>query len=211
MREESVQKLLNEAAEWRLIGILFQCPEGSWRHQVNALAEETQAADLRAAAKAANKEASAGLYHSIFGPGGPAPPREVSYRDWAQPGYLISELTSYYQAFSYHPEMLEAADHVSVEAGFIAYLRLKEAYALARSDFEHADIAAEASRQFIEDHLSVYAQRLATALENSNIRYLALAGAALQRRAGLPKNKPAPLELPVLSDGDASAFDCGES
>ena len=155
------RRLLNEAVEWRLIGLLFQCPDSNWQHQVDALAEETPDADLRAAAAAANTEASAGLYHSIFGPGGPAPPREVSYRDWAQPGYLMSELTSYYRAFSYRPEMLEAADHVSVEAGFVAYLRLKEAYALASSDFEHAEVVAQASRQFIEDHLSVYARRLA--------------------------------------------------
>jgi nitrate reductase assembly molybdenum cofactor insertion protein NarJ len=203
--------LLNEAAEWRLISLLFQCPDSNWQHQVNALADETRDADLRASAAAANMKASAGLYHSIFGPGGPAAPREVSYRDWAQPGYLMSELTSYYAAFSYRPDMPEAADHVSVEAGFIAYLRMKEAYALASSDFEHADIAAEASRLFIEDHLSVYAHRLARLLENSSIRYLALAAAALQQRAGLPKNKSAALGLPVLYDGDASVFDCGDA
>jgi nitrate reductase assembly molybdenum cofactor insertion protein NarJ len=201
--------LLSEAAEWRLISLFFQCPEASWQHHVNALAGETDDSDLQAAAAAANTEASAGLYHSIFGPGGPAPPREVSYRNWAQPGYLMSELTSYYDAFAYHPEMLEAADHVSVETGFIAYLRLKEAYAMTCCDSEHAGAAAAAARQFIEDHLSVFAERLAAMLGRSGIRYLALAGEALLRRTGPPRTKSAALELPILQDGDVSDFDCG--
>ena len=67
--------LLREAAEWRLISLLFECPNEEWQAQVAALAAEITDADLKAAAVAAREEAGEGIYHTIFGPGGPAAPR----------------------------------------------------------------------------------------------------------------------------------------
>ncbi len=162
-------KLLREAAEWRLLGLLFECPSPMWREQVEALAAEVADAELRAAVEAVRREVSEGLYHSIFGPGGPAPPREISYRHWMQPGYLLSELTRYYNAFAYQPTLLEAPDHVSVETGFVAYLTLKEAYAEASADEEHAAVRREAVQQFISDHRSTMTEPLARSLEHSGV------------------------------------------
>ncbi|MBL8169700.1 MAG: molecular chaperone TorD family protein [Acidobacteria bacterium] len=206
-------QLLREAAEWRLLSLLFECPSPSWREQIEALAVEVADADLKAAVEAARREASEGLYHSIFGPGGPAPGREISYRDWAQPGYLLSELTSYYEAFAYHPDqtaIVEAPDHVSVETGFIAYLKLKEAYAEAIADDEHAVVTREAAQQFIHEHLSVMTEPLACSLEHSGVEYLALAGKALLARVGQPREKPFRQNLPVLSAVEDSEFACAE-
>ena len=86
------RNLLEQAAEWRLVSLLFECPTKNWREQVAAISLEISDQELRAAAECAQSEASEALYHSIFGPGGPAPPREVSYRESVQLGYLISEL-----------------------------------------------------------------------------------------------------------------------
>ena len=86
--------LLRQAAEWRLIGLLFECPAGSWRDDLVALARDIDDPLLRAAVTHALEEASEGLYHSTFGPGGPAPPREVTYVKAVQLGYLLSELTA---------------------------------------------------------------------------------------------------------------------
>ncbi len=194
---------LREAAEWRLIGLLLECPRAGWPDQVRRLASEVSDPALREAAQAAAGEAAEGLYHSIFGPGGPAPPREVSYRDSVQLGYLMAELASYYDAFAYQPDTPEVPDHVAVEAGFIGYLRLKEAYAVASGDPERAEITSEAARRFIDEHLSVMAEPLAAALENSGVRYLALAAQALLRRTGPPRT------LPVLSSDTESLFTCG--
>lgn len=119
-------QFLVEAAEWRLISLFFDCPTGDWFDQVDALGKQVYDKRLKRAAKFARKQASEGMFHSIFGPGGPAPGREVSYRGWVQPGYLLSELASCYNAFSYKPMTAEVPDHVSVETGFVAYLRLKE-------------------------------------------------------------------------------------
>ncbi|MBK9162872.1 MAG: hypothetical protein IPM21_03010 [Acidobacteria bacterium] len=83
---------------------------------------------LRRAARSAQKEASEGLFHSIFGPGGPAPGREVSYRGWVQPGYLLSELSTFYNAFSYQPKTHEFRTTLPSDR-LHSCLRLKEFHA----------------------------------------------------------------------------------
>jgi hypothetical protein len=122
----------------------------------------------------------------------------------------MSELNGYYEAFSYRPSSSEPADHVSVKASFLGYLRLKEAYAISRSELDHAAISAEAARCFLEDHVSVTAARLAGTLESCGLRYLSLAGRALARRVGA--RRTAGLGLPpVLNEpraDDESLFDC---
>ncbi len=201
--------LLREAAEWRLISLFFDCPTGDWFEQVDALGKQVSDKHLKRAAKLAQKQASEGLFHSIFGPGGPAPGREVSYRGWVQPGYLLSELSSFYDAFSYKPVTSEVPDHVGVETGFIAYLRLKELYGLECGDKESADISLKASCTFIDEHLSKFVEKLSKLLAASGIDYLALAGSALFDRVGPDRDKPKQIFLPVLEDDDASMFECG--
>lgn len=211
MKTNSLQnQFLVEAAEWRLISLLFDCPSGNWLDQVEMLGKQVSDKRLKRAAKAARKEASEGLFHSIFGPGGPAPGREVSYRGWVQPGYMLSELASFYDAFSYKPTTDEVPDHVAVETGFIAYLRLKEAFALECADTESADITAKASITFIDEHLSKYAEQMSKILSNSGIEYLSLAGAALFKRVGKDKDKEKQRYLPVLeSEEEENEFQCG--
>jgi nitrate reductase assembly molybdenum cofactor insertion protein NarJ len=171
--------LLAEAARWRLIGALFECPTGNWREILDALCTLESDPDLREATCAAQTEASESLYYSVFGPGGSSSPREVSYHKHLELGSLMSELGGYYDAFGYQPDTREPGDHIAVEAGFVGYLRLKEAYALACDDSGRAQITAEATQRFIENHLSAMAAPLADSLENSGIRYLALAARAL--------------------------------
>ncbi len=210
MKAETVEnQLLVEAAEWRLISMLFDCPTGTWFDDVKALGEQVTDKQLRRAARSAQKEASEGLFHSIFGPGGPAPGREVSYRGWVQPGYLLSELSTFYNAFSYQPKTHEVPDHIAVETGFIAYLRLKELYALECGDKENAEITAEASKTFLNDHLSKFAEKIAKLLAASQVEYLELAGRALFKHVGPDKDKGKQTFLPVLEDPDERIFECG--
>mgnify|MGYP001171431128 FL=1 len=208
-KRNSTRDLLAEAAEWRLISLLFDCPSNDWLRQVEDLAGPVTDKKLKRAAKAAQKEASEGLFHSIFGPGGPAPGREVSYRGWVQPGYMLAELNSFYEAFSYKPTTNEVPDHVAVETGFIAYLRLKELFALENGDNESADVTSRAAITFVDDHISKYAQRLSKLLAASGINYLKLAGAALFDRVGPDKDKSKQIFLPVLDEENEPAFECG--
>jgi len=191
MMDTRTHALLRQAAEWRLIGLLFECPTGTWREDIVALARDVDDPLLRAAVTHALEEASEGLYHSMFGPGGPAPPREVTYVKAVQLGYLLSELTAFYDAFAYHPVTRESPDHVSVEAGFVGYLRLKEAYAVTREDDEQASVTADAAAIFMREHLSALAEPLAATLDASGLAYLAEAARALANRVGPPPSATA--------------------
>lgn len=186
-----------EAVEWRLISLLFECPGNDWLTQIRSLAEEVNDSDLQAAAAAA-QEASESEYYTTFGPGGPAAPREVSYRDTLMAGQVLGELSGYYRVFAYQPMFAEVPDHVAVETGFVAYLRLKEMYALETGNAEQAKVAADAARQFITDHLNQMAEPLAKSLSYSGIKHLELAAAALLKRVGLRQKLPAAKEAAVM-------------
>jgi nitrate reductase assembly molybdenum cofactor insertion protein NarJ len=192
-----VRSLLREAARWRLLGRLFECPSDEWRHDVMPLAKEADDAGLQAAAEQAGLTATEGQYHSVFGPGGPAPPREASYHDSVELGSLMSELAGYYDAFGYRPATSEAPDHLAVELGFVAYLRFNEAYARAVGDADRAAITAQASDRFRADHLSKFTAPLADVLSDSGIEYLAQASRVLVEYVG---HRPQRTRLPVVVD-----------
>jgi nitrate reductase assembly molybdenum cofactor insertion protein NarJ len=194
--------LLAQAAEWRLLGLLFECPNEGWRRMVAAMAREVKNVRLQGAARDALTQASEAMYHSLFGPGGPVAPREVSYRATIQLGYLLSELSAYYDTFDYHPETNEAPDHISVEIGFVAYLKLKEAYALSCGDPERAAVAAESCRQFTAEHLAATASPLALALKAIDPHYLTAAGLVLEERVGSPQGGQGPATTAVNDDDD---------
>jgi nitrate reductase assembly molybdenum cofactor insertion protein NarJ len=205
-----VVPLLRDAAAWRLLGRLFECPDQRWRADIAALASEVEDHELSAAAAAAEDGASEGQYHSVFGPGGPAPPREASYHDSIELGSLMTELSTYYDVFGYAPSAGESPDHVAVEIGFLSYLKLKEAYALLEGDEERAALAAEAAAQFAANHLATMAAPIATVLDSSHLDYLARAARILAVRAG-PRPKPATLPmLPPLAidDDEGGEFEC---
>jgi nitrate reductase assembly molybdenum cofactor insertion protein NarJ len=206
----NVRNLLREAARWRLLGRLFECPGEEWGRDVARLAQEVGDAGLQAAAEQARVTATEGQYHSVFGPGGPAPPREASYHDTVELGSLMSELAACYDAFGYRPATSEAPDHLSVELGFVAYLRFKEAYALAAGDAERAAITAQASDRFRADHLSMFTDPLADVLSDSGIEYLVQASRVMVEYVG---HRPPRTRLPVVVepvDDTGAEFPCCE-
>lgn len=200
--DHPTQDLLREAADWRLIELLLECPSAEWRERVRTLSGNIIDADLAEAASLALTQASEGVYHSTFGPGGPAPPREATHRDTLQLGYLISELGAFYESFGYTPDTQEPPDHISVQAGFVAYLKFKQAFAESCGDGEAAAITAEACREFITEHLASTADPLSRMLAASGVPYLEATARALARRAG-----PAKTRFLVLRDEDE--FGCG--
>ena len=209
--------LLREATDWRLLARLLSCPDSVWREELPTLAEATVDAQLREAVACAQNEASPELYHTIFGPGGPVAPREVSYQQTMLSGRFLAELLDYYAAFGYGLPTEEPPDHVATETDFVGYLRLKEAFASSRLDTEHAELTALAAREFLANHLSMMVEPLALLLERSDIQYLKLAGASLLQRVG-PAPQRAPFDWP---DDDAltvwqscsvtDGCDCGEA
>ncbi len=209
--DPAVRNLLVDAAAWHALEMLFQCPSPEWKRRLGDLRLEVSEPDLANAMDWAVEEASEGIFHWILGPGGPAPAREVSYRDMVQLGYLMSELTTYYDAFDFQPVTKEAPDHISVEAGFMGFLRLKEAYALACGDEERASIARQAAEHFLREHISYIAEPLSAALDHSGERYLEQAGRALLRRAGVREKQIFEILDQETVDPEDSLFDCGPS
>jgi nitrate reductase assembly molybdenum cofactor insertion protein NarJ len=208
--DDRTAKLLRDAAEWRLLSRLLECPDDRWRNEVAALAGEIGAGDVRAAVDAIDASATPGQYYSVFGPGGPAPPREATYHESVELGSLMSELASYYNMFGYAPNTVETPDHIATEVGFIAYLKFKEAFARAQGDDERADVAARAAGQFLTDHLSRVANSVASLLDGSHLKYLASAAQALASRVGArPTSGLLPMVPPSLDDDETGEFLCG--
>ena len=176
------RRLLQEAAEWRLISLLFECPDHPWSKHIELLKADVRDPLLRQIADAALAGASEGVFHSLFGPGGPVPPREVTYQGGNKSGHLLSGIAAYYQAFSYRPETMEADDHFSVETGFVAYLKVKEAYALNCGHADHAALASEAAQNFIQEHLAAWIGPFVGALTAAAPPYLVEAGKLIRAR-----------------------------
>jgi nitrate reductase assembly molybdenum cofactor insertion protein NarJ len=179
----AVTRLLGEAVDWRLLSVLLERPARDWDDAVRRLAHDAADAGLRSVAAAA-EGATEGGYLSAFGPGGVVSPREIAHSKTRDPGHVLAQLGAIYDAFAYRPHTEETPDHISVEAGFVAYLRLKEAFALARDEEEAARIASEAAALFVERHLSTFVQPVAERLSVAPDAYLAGALQALLRRTG---------------------------
>lgn len=207
--DPGVEALLRQAAEWRLLGLLLERPRDGWPADVEALAGEVSDPEIKVAAGRAREEATEGAYLALLGPGGVVSPREVSYRGMEDPGHVIAGIMAFYEAFAFHPETEEAPDHFAVEAGFLGYLCLKEAYARARGKGGQAELAAEAAASFREAHLATFAGPVAGRLEASDVRYLGLAAQILARRAG-PRRGPEPTAGPLrLACDDGCPLECG--
>jgi nitrate reductase assembly molybdenum cofactor insertion protein NarJ len=155
--------LIAEAAAWRLASLLLERPRPQWFSEIAELAAEVNEQKLCSSA-AETKEATEELYHRLFGPGGPISPREVSYCGMEDPGQVMAQLANFYQAFSFTPRREESIDHIAVEAGFVGYLFLKEAYANMQGDGASGDITKEARERFIKDHLQRCAQGIVNRL-----------------------------------------------
>ena len=147
------RELLASAAAWRMASLLLERPRPEWKIEISRLAAEVSDPRLaRCAADAA--QATEECYHRLFGPAGAVSPREVSYCGFEDPGRVISELSAFYHAFSFSPRREESIDHICVEASFIGYLFLKEAYARMRNTWASATIAKDARERFVREHLA---------------------------------------------------------
>lgn len=204
-----VQLLLGEAAAWRLLGLLFERPREGWWQEVEMLRRDVADPAIKAAADAAHVMAKEGLYLALLGPGGTVSPREVAHRGMEDPGRILADISAFYEAFAFQPETEEAPDHLSVEAGFLGYLCLKEAYARARGNDQEAEVAAQAAQRFRDEHLASFAWPVALRLEEAGIRYLSLAASALAHRSG-PRRDAAttmPASRPICDD---CPIECGQ-
>jgi TorA maturation chaperone TorD len=209
-KTSDVHAALGAAAAWRLIGLLFERPRSGWEDEITALGNELQDATLQQAVAEARRAISehgsstvAAAYLAIFGPGGGVSPREVAYRGREDPGNILADLSAFHAAFAFHPRAEDPLDHVAVEAGFVGYLHLKEAFARSNADAEATRTSAEAAESFLTAHLRTFAEPLCHRLQGT-LPHLQLAARALLERTG-----PAPEPYhDSLRDGDPGEEDC---
>jgi TorA maturation chaperone TorD len=177
-----------EAAEWRLLGLLFERPHAAWHEEVAALAREVRDTEVRAAAEAA-QDATEGDHLALLGPGGAVSPREVTYCSFADPGRVLADLAAFYEAFGFHPRAEDPIDHVAVETGFVGYLLLKEEFARAHGDRAAAEATVAARTRFLEAHLAPLAGPFAERLAACGRGYVTRAADLLAAR--VPTTRPA--------------------
>jgi nitrate reductase assembly molybdenum cofactor insertion protein NarJ len=192
------RRAMADALNWRLIGLLLERPRSGWIEEAETLAAETRDRQLRDAVRVA-RGATEGAYLSLFAEGGFVSPRETTWRHREDPGQILADIAGFYQAFAFRPRVEDPLDHIAVEAGFIGYLCLKEARALAHDDAESAETTASARRRFIADHLGHFAEEWADRVSATGVPHLSAAAQALaERRIGQldhvaeeasPKNK----------------------
>lgn len=184
--DRAVRKL-KEARDWRLIALLFERPRGTWWREVEELARGCDDADLAAAATSA-RTATESEYLAVLGPGGSASPREVGYRRTTDPANVVACLRAYHRAFAFEPDAEDPPDHVGVEAGFVGWLCLKSAYAVANGDAEALRVTVEAQREFVSTHLVCVAHGVARHVVDDDTGHLRHVARALLARVGpMPK------------------------
>jgi nitrate reductase assembly molybdenum cofactor insertion protein NarJ len=169
-----------EAAGWRLVSLLFERPREGWYEEIDSLITEVQDPELATAARAA-RSATEGNYIRVLGPGGAVSPRQVGHTHERDPAQLIAELSTFYRAFAYQPKSEDPPDHVAVEAGFVGYMKLKEAYARTSGNAEGEGKTSRATAKFIERHMMEFSRSLETRLTDLEPSYLADAARCLAR------------------------------
>jgi len=172
------RRAMAEALDWRLIGLLLERPRSGWIEEAEALATETENTRLRDAVQEA-RGATEGTYLSLFAEGGFVSPRESTWRHREDPGQILADIAGFYEAFAFKPRAEDPVDHIAVEAGFIGYLFLKEARALAHGDEESAEITATARRRFIDAHIGQFAEKWADRVAATGVPHLSTAAQAL--------------------------------
>jgi nitrate reductase assembly molybdenum cofactor insertion protein NarJ len=181
---EDVRQLIEESVAWRMFSLAFERPRNGWREHVASIASDVADPDVRGVAELAKEQASEELFLDLFGPGGSISPREVAYRGLADPGHLLAALETIYGAFAYAPKSEECPDHVSVEAGFVGFLKLKQAFARIAGDAEAESIAKDAEAMFVADHLAPVAAGLCSRLDGDDAFYVARAARLMRERIG---------------------------
>lgn len=191
------------AARWRLLGLLLERPRPGWAREAEALAREAGDPLLGEAALAA-RDASEGGYLALLGPGGAVSPREVAYRGAEEPGALLADIAAFHRAFAFAPSSEDPIDHVAVLAGFVGYLRLKEAFALARGDAAAAETTRAAAGRFLDEHVRSVAEPFARGLEEAGAG-TTLPHVLLAARAALEELGPAAARAMGRAAGGAAA------
>lgn len=171
MSQETYEyQALLRADLWRLLAGSFACPAPEHLCDLAACATElaeclrseedllaASVGALAAALHAADAAALEGEYHTLFTTQVLVSPYEGAYQR-TERGAILGDVAAFYTAFSLQvtPES-GPPDALCTELAFLAWLALKEAYALAHVMTEAVEVTRGATQQFLYDHLGRWA------------------------------------------------------
>jgi TorA maturation chaperone TorD len=217
-----VWELLARGARFRLLALAFAYPEPGLLAELRGtrwpeLDREPRAlgraqAAFRAACAAAEADGLVPDYLGLFDGRVRCSPYESGWGDARRLGGKEAELADiagFQAAFGVepsrrHPEM---PDHIGAELELMSVLSLKEAYALFHGIEEGREVAHEARRAFLRDHLGRWAGAFATELEAAAANGFYRAAAALLREVVAEECRalgvtPAPAGGPAPAEPD---------
>lgn len=172
-----VHNALLRADLWRLLAEAFTCPTSESLQDLAYLATDVAdclasdamslAAPVRLLADAlaeSRHDALEAEYHTLFTTQVLVSPYEGSYHR-TERGAIIGDVAAFYTAFSLQlAPQSGPPDALHNELAFLAWLALKEAYALEHDLPEGLEVTRAATRQFLDDHLgrwvTVFVRRL---------------------------------------------------
>ncbi len=176
-----VRLLVQQAAAFRLVALLFSVPSPHTRQEVQALLPEVADSLLAEAGRCWLDTIDPGRYFACFAPIGQVSLRLVSYLPRISPGDILAELQRCYAAFGYVPFAAEPPDHLAVQVDFLAFLFLKRAYALAGSDVTSITPLEKTCKRFWSEFLHPILGNLPQTLSQAETACLAQAAEWLKR------------------------------
>ncbi len=130
----------------------------------------------------------------------------------------MADIAGFYRAFGFENGGLirERPDYLPTELEFMHTLTLKEAYALASGETEHADLCIDAQRKFLRDHLAHWITLFARRMAQSSTRGVyaeltGLAAAFVAAEAERLDAQPEPFRVPEIKATPFNPdFSCGD-
>jgi hypothetical protein len=202
---------MEAAAHWRLLGQVFSYPGSGWAGRIELLIECLREERYAELARAALRGSSPELWMRLFGPAGPVRTRAVAWLGGIQPGYLLAELSAFYEAFGFEPPAGCAPDQLPALLDFAAWLELKLAYACVQRDGERVEVTQRALKTFLERFVAPLAWPVYRQLEGCGYGLFEEAArlAAGQSGPEPERQHPAPEAWPdgaPPEDGSCGAF-----
>jgi nitrate reductase assembly molybdenum cofactor insertion protein NarJ len=214
---------LARSACCRVLSLLFSPPRAGNLADLRALARSLPggASTRLEELAAADPDALQAEYHRVLGSSGQVPVCESDHggTDPGRKGALLADAAGYYDAFAFDPssELAECPDHVSVQWGFLGYLALKEALALARGETDRAAVCREAATSFHANHVEtwfrIFLERVEQVSPDGFLGGAAALASELWPALAFESVAPDPLRvLPPCTEGAGppSACCCGE-
>lgn len=181
MTEDAVSRALLRVDVWNLLARAFSRPDAASLASQASLACDLLADDslrnqlLREAFASFIEEAQHAdpllleqEYHQLFTTQMLCPPHEGAYQRTSR-GAVLGDIAAFYSAFGIRMrETGGAPDGMAQELHFLAWLALKEAYAIQRQRPEDVEVTRNATRTFLSDHVGRWAAAFVERLVNAS-------------------------------------------